>query len=61
MSDVLMQCPTTQLTIRTGLDMDPESFRLSVLVGTSLKCPQCGARHAVVKSQCWLQREGEVL
>jgi hypothetical protein len=48
---ISITCPTTGKPVSTGMTMEPESFRRSVLTGNSVKCPHCGVTHIWSKGE----------
>lgn len=54
MANVMIECPQTGRPIRTGIDVDDESFRLLKLRDNVIGCPVCGEIHEYRKEEAFL-------
>ncbi|MGI8724041.1 MAG: hypothetical protein ACR2J1_01455 [Methyloceanibacter sp.] len=54
MSMLVMRCPRTGQEVPTGIETDPDSFRVIPDVMVYTTCPHCGIDHAWWPNEAWL-------
>lgn len=55
MAKVMIKCPQTKKEVFTGMAMDKESFRTTVLSGNAIQCPHCKQTHVWNKENAYLK------
>ena len=55
---LVMRCPRTGQEVPTGIETDPDSFRLIPDVMIYTACPHCGIDHAWWPNEAWLTDRG---
>jgi len=53
--DLMITCPATGKTLKTGIAIDEQSFATATLTGNAVQCPHCGAMHVWDKKDAFLE------
>ncbi|WP_225185564.1 hypothetical protein [Bradyrhizobium sp. NBAIM01] len=58
MGMVMIKCPETGRAISTGIEMDRERFRCSVVFFSRTYCEMCAATHEWFAKEAWVYETG---
>jgi hypothetical protein len=53
---VTIKCPSTGLSVSTGLSMDAASFAQLPAIVSRVRCPHCRIEHEWLPANAWLDR-----